>query len=344
MLDDRYARFKSMLMRAKSGADPITIRFIELGNEYYFSNLDYALEAFPTGADYALAANYIANKFTTDPDIPQGVRIAAVATCEGGEARRDNWNRQLSANINRSKIGYVTMHSYERFVEPATYTESNFQVNLVNWYQSVNNKFQSTGADQYFLQATNPWKIWYTENNANWSGGDNGDGSAYVWGQALVDAFSEVYLYDRGNATLNLQFQFNNQVYNNNGIVNGERLKLRALALRQFMEASHDATSATKLDWGGSGIPKLPDNIRSVVQGYLFKTNAGDKHIVLINLSGSDKNINLGANIFTSSATTLQKQGYSGELTITTLPTRINTTTSKTNVLVPPYAVLHLHL
>ncbi|MDF3077826.1 MAG: hypothetical protein K0S09_1715 [Sphingobacteriaceae bacterium] len=345
MLDDRYDRFKGMLMRAKSGTDAIPIRFIELGNEYYF-DITYVVEAFPNGAAHGTAANYIANKLKTDTDLnlSSNIRIAATANCvTGGDTRRQNWNNSLASTLDRSKVGFVTMHSYEAYSEPGTYTESSFQNALVNWYQSVNSKFVNSGADDNFIKAANPWRIWYTETNANWNGGFDGDPSGEKeWGQSLIEAYSVVHHYDRGNATIYLQFQFNNQVKPDAEIVGGRRLYNRALALKPFMEATKDATSGTRIDFGGTGMPKLPDNTKAVVQGYVFKTSAGVPHAVLINLSGTDKHVNLAANIFTS-AGTLNKVGYKNSLGSIDPAIIINTTDTRGDVTLPPYSVIHFY-
>lgn len=345
MLDDRYARFKAMLLRAKSGTDPVTVRFIELGNEYYF-DIPYCIEAFPNGAAHGTASNYIANKLINDAqlNLPANVRIAATATCQpGGSTRKANWNSSLKSTLDKTKVGYVTLHSYEAYVEPTNYTEANFQAQLVDWYQRVNAKFQDSGADANFIQAATPWKIWYTENNANWDGAFDGDPSGEKeWGQCLVEAYSVVHLYNRGNAAMNLQFQFNNQVKPDAEIVGGRRLYNRALALKPFMEATKDATSGTRIDFGGTGMPKLPDGVKAVVQGYLFKTSAGTPHVVLINLSGSDKHVNLAANIFTS-AGTLLKVGYKGSLASVDPAIIINTTDTRGDVTLPPYSVIHFY-
>ena len=345
MLDDRYARFKAMLLRAKSGTDPITVRFIELGNEYYFP-ITYVVEAFPSGAAHGTAANYIANKLINDTqlNLTANVRIAATASCKpGGDTRKSNWNNSLKSTLDRNKVGYVTLHSYEAYVEPSNYTELNFQTQLVDWYQKVNASFQNSDADANFIQSANPWKVWYTENNANWDGAFDGDPSGEKeWGQCLVEAFSVVHLYDRGNAAMNLQFQFNNQVRPDAEIVNGRRLYNRALALRPFMEATKDATSAARTSFGGTSMPKLPDNTKAVVQGYVFKTSAGTPHCVLINLSATDKHVNLATNIFTS-AGTLQKVGYKGSLASIDPAIIISTTDTRSDVTLPPYSVIHFY-
>jgi len=341
MLDDRYARFKAMLLRAKSGTDPITIRFIELGNEYYF-DLAYCVEAFQNGAAHGTASNYIANKLLSDTqlNLTSNLKIAATASCKpGGNTRKSNWNNSLKSTLDKNKVGYVTMHSYEAFVEPApgNWNESNFQTQLVDWIEKVNKKFIDSYADA-FIQAANPWKIWYTENNANWDGGFDGDPSGEKeWGQNLVEAYSVVHLYERGNATMNLQFQFNNQVIDAQG-----NLYNRALALKPFMEAAKDATSAARINFGGTDMPKLPGNVKAVVQGYLFKTSTGTPHCVLINLSATNKHVNLGANIFTTPET-LQKVGYKNDLNSIDPAIIISTTDTRSDVTLPPYSVIHFY-
>ena len=341
MLDDRYARFKAMLLRAKSGTDSITIRFIELGNEYYYDHA-YLVEAFPSGAWHGTASNYIANKLLSDNqlNLTSNLKIAATASCKpGGDTRKSNWNNELKSTLDKNKVGYVTMHSYEAFVEPApgNWNEPNFQKQLVAWIEEVNKKFINSNADA-FIQAANPWKIWYTENNANWDAGFEGDTSGVTeWGQSLVEAYSVVHLYERGNAAMNLQFQFNNQVKDAQG-----NLYNRALALKPFMEAAKGATSAARINFGGTDMPKLPGSVKAVVQGYLFKTSTGTPHCVLINLSATNKHVNLGANVFTTPGT-LQKVGYKNDLTSIDPAIIISTTDTRSDVTLPPYSVIHFY-
>lgn len=334
-----------MLLRAKGGTDPIPIRFIELGNEYYF-DIIYCVETFPSGAAHGTAANYIANKLINDTqlNLPANLRIAATASFKpGGNTRKSDWNNSLKSTLDKNKVGYVTLHAYEAYIEPTNYTELNFQTKLVEWYGKVNTSFKDSYADANFIEAANPWKIWYTENNANWDGAFEGDPTGEMeWAQCLVDAYSVVHLYGRGNAAMNLQFQFNNQVRPDAEIVEGRRLYNRALALKPFMEATKDATSAARVSFGGTGMPKLPDNTKAVVQGYLFKTSTGTPHCVLINLSATDKHVNLGANIFTTPGT-LQKVGYKNDLNSIDPAIIISTTDTRSDVTLPPYSVIHFY-
>ena len=345
MLDDRFVRFKGMLMRVKSGPDAIPIRFIELGNEYYFS-ISYVEEAFPDGAAYGGACNYIARKLRADKDLDlsDDLHIAAVASCiSGKEHRRSEWNRSLVSTLDRDEVGFVTMHSYEAYVEPPDFAEKAFQEKLVDWYEMVDRKFKRSDADTCFIRASKPWGIWYTENNANWEGSFEGDPSGKnEWAESLVDAFSVVVLYNRGNAVLNLQFQFNNQVKPNAEIVSGGRLYNRTLALKPFMAAALDATSVAVLDFKESGVSTLPASSEPVIQGMLFKTDEGIQRCVLINLSGSIKHVDLAKYVFRSEPSTFHLEGYANGLADTETAKTVDASVEKSNISLPAYSVVQI--
>jgi hypothetical protein len=349
MLDDRYARFKGMLLRAKTGTDPITVQFIELGNEYYFAHA-YCEEAFPNGAAHGKACNYIANKLRNDPDLnlASNVRIAATASCvPGNNSRTTNWNSSLITTLDRDVVPYVTMHEYQAFVEPATYSESSFQNKVVDWYKAISDDFVTSGADQYFLAPAtgNPWKVWYTETNANWDGTvtDGTPVSQRTWAQSIVEAYSAAYLYDRGNADMYLQFQFNNQVKDNADITNGLRLYNRALALIPFMKASENATSTARVSFVGTGLPTLPNSPKGVVAGYCFFTSGGTKKLFFVNLSSTNKTLNLGANIFTSGTNAIVESYNNTSISSTAVPAHTTTTYTKTSVTLKPYSVSYIY-
>lgn len=351
MLDDRYNRFKAMLIRAKTGPDPIAIRFIELGNEYYFGD-PYQVEAFRGGGDYGKAANYIANKLKNDAalNLPANVRIAATASYVSGGTRAQEWNMKLKAELNRDLVPYITLHVYKVFEEPANYNETSFQTKVVSWYQAVNQGFVSSNADAAFVAPSSgqPWKVWYTEMNANWSGALDPEDLIPVdqrtWAQSLIEAYSAQHLYDRGNAAMYLQFQFNNQVRKNADIIGGVRLYNRALALMPFMEASKDATSAARVSFTGTGIPTLPSSPKAVVAGYAFTTAAGIKKCFFINLSATSKQLNLGANIFTGGSSNVHVKSYNNtDISTIAMPALTNTTQAKTNVTLPPYSVSYIY-
>jgi hypothetical protein len=343
MLDDRIARFKAMLLRVQAGPDAIPIRFIELGNEYYFP-LTYVREAFPEGADYGTACNYVAQKLKADKDLnlPDDVRIAAVACSIPGK-ERSKWNRSLIKTLDPRKVEDVTMHAYEAYKEPAVFTEEAFQQRLAEWIEMVDQKFERSGADECFIRAAKPWRVWYTETNANWEGGFKGDPSgANEWAESLVDAFSVVYLYARGNASIVLQFQFNNQVKPDAEITDGVRLYNRALALMPFMQAARDATSVAVVNFKGTSMPTLPDSPEPVVQGLVFKTDGGTPRCALINLSGSIQHVDLARHIFPDAPTTVHLQGYKNGLADVETAQAFETTSPASDVSLPPYSVTRI--
>jgi hypothetical protein len=295
MLDDRYERFRRMLIRASTGEDPIPVKYIELGNEYYFLQ-DYINDEydFPgatiadKAANYAIASNYLAGLIRNDfPD----VKIAATAS---SATRNPQWNSGLAPLIDRSLIEYVTMHIYKAYVEPEHLIPYLFQWNLTNWINDVNAIYENSGANQYFLN-DDTWRVWYTETNANWDASVevNTPPDRSSWARNLVDAFLIVHLYDVGNATLVQQFQFDNQVKDPSG-----NLYNRAKALIPYMRASKDAVTASKISFNETSMPKLIGHSsipRALVQGYAFKTEKSEIKCMLINLSDEPIHIDLSA-------------------------------------------------
>ncbi|MEX2335653.1 MAG: hypothetical protein WD555_00105 [Fulvivirga sp.] len=342
MLDNRYERFKEMLLLAKGGTDPIDLLFIELGNEYYFPHA-YSLEAFPTGADFGLACNYIADKLMNDTalNLPNTISIAATASAVGGSGSRiQNWNSSLETTLDKSKVGYVTLHVYKAYEEPTYYSETTFQEKLVKWDQVVNQKFINSGAEDSFL--SKDWQVWYTETNANWdaSVSESTPSSEFRWAQSLVDAYSVLHLYDRGNAAMVLQFQFNNQVIpGTDGL-----LYNRAKALIPFMKASKGATSAAQISFASTTMPKLPGSSNAVVQGYCFTDSEGEKKCVIINLSATVKHIDLD-NVFTHvNSATLNLEAYNNPLIAGTgTPDHYNLSFAKSQVKLRAYSVNYVY-
>lgn len=349
MLDDRYARFKRMLLRAKTGAHPIAVQFIELGNEYYFGD-DYQVEAFADGGDHGKACNYIADKLKNDADLnlAANVRIAATATCVDGTGTRvSTWNHTLNSTLDKNLVGYVTMHEYHAYVEPNTYNEANFQTKLVSWFKGIDSSFTDSKADAEFIAPTTgtAWRIWYTETNANWEGGDDDTNPVdqRTWAQSLAEAYSAIYLYDRGSAAMYLQFQFNSQVRDNSEMIGSLRLYNRALVLMPFMKATKDATSGSRVSFVGTGIPTLPNSGRGIVGGYCFTTSGGTNKCFFMNLSATSRHLNLGAHIFTS-GTNVQVETYNNtSIGSVAVPTLSNNTYAKTDVILLPYSVNYIY-
>lgn len=307
MLDDRYARFKRMLDRVQSTTS-IPVRYIELGNEYYLGH-PYAEEAFPTGAEFGIACTYIANKIKHDYPVNTypNLRIAATGSSMSGTtpARKADWNHDLYTKLNKYTQGgtvkdngvvqNITMHMYEAFVPPGTYTPANYQDQIVAWCNAVKDHFDDSNAATWF---DDNWRIWYTETNANWESGITTiPPDQQTWGQNLMDAYGVLRLYDKGAATLVLQSPFNSQIVDASGTIYN-----RAKALTAFMRATKDARQTSRVNFdGATDISTLHSATSlSVIQGYAFSTSSGtptqsDTRLVLINLSSSTVTVDLSS-------------------------------------------------
>lgn len=335
MLDDRYVRFRRMLERAK--AKGIRVRFVELGNEYYFDH-HYISDAFPNGRAHGVAANYIADR--VHRDFGDEIRVAAVATCLFPKGdRMTTWNSGLASVLDRSKVGWVTMHAYKTFEKQERYTDTSFRDALGVWTRQTDNKFETSGANQFFLgRERGSQRIWYTETNANWDGGlEDGEGTAtsqMKWAQSLADAQSTVHLYDKGNASMLLQFFFNSLVRKEP--VEGHLLYNRALAMEPFMRAAAGATSASILDLHDPKMATLPGTDRTVVQGMCFHAEAATR-CAIVNLSGRTTRLNLDVAF---RASEVRVDGYTSDLDSVDVPRRIGRDTPTTDVRIAPYGVV----
>lgn len=358
MLNDRYERFKSMLLRAQSGANPITVRFIELGNELYFGGSDpnsYYYEAFPTAKEYGIAAKYIANKLVNDTDLNlvQNVRIAAVGchVVSSSDSRIQDWNTKLKNELDKpdgDPIGYVTLHTYEAFEEPASYTETNFQTKLVEWYQRVNSKYNSVsqGGSNADIFVNSNRGIWYTELSANWEGGLSGiKDIEFTWGQNLADAYSAMHLFDRGKADMYLQYKFDGIVKTNTETGTGKQVYNRALALLPLMKAAKGANRGARINFAQTNVPKLPNSPKAVVQGYCFLNSSDVAKCAFVNLSASNRRLNLN-NIFTSGSSTLTLESWNhtlSDLGGTAEPTYSVNTYNKSDITLKPFSVTYVY-
>lgn len=332
MLWDRYQRFKRMLRRAQEKG--IDVRFVELGNEYYFGH-EYIKQAFPTGRDHAVAANYIAD--LVHSDFGDNVRIAATASMVFGDGpRAKTWNEDLDAALDRSKVGFVTLHAYRAFDKEAKYTDANFRDALAKWTNQAENKLQDTGAKRFLTSGEGRSRIWYTETNANWDGSlDPGDGTAQdeqKWAQSLAEAYSTVFLYDKGDAAILLQFFFNGLVRKDP--VDGHLLYNRALAMEPFMRASEGATTVRALNV--PGMATIRDTQRSLVNGLCFHRDEGTRCAIL-NLTGQPVQVNFDR-AFRASG--VHVEGYASQLDSTAVPRAIALDASTNDVRLPPHSVV----
>jgi hypothetical protein len=333
MLRDRYQRFKRMLKRAQDNG--ITVRFVELGNEYYFAH-PYTVETFPEGRDHGVAANYIADLLHRD--FGDDIRVAATASMVFANGPRgDAWNSGLDNVLDRSKVRFVTLHAYKAFDKKAQYTNANFRDALATWQRQIENKLEGTGARRFLSTTEQPSRIWYTETNANWDGSlDEGEGTSAAeqkWAQSLADAYSTVFLYDRGDAAMLLQFFFNGLV--RAAADDGHLLYNRALAMEPFMRASKGATSMRPL--GVPGVATIDGTQRTLVNGICF--DGQTPRCAVINLTGQRAQIDLRA-AFRS--TTVHLEGYASELDSNATPRRVTRDEPIRQVVLPPYSVVSI--
>jgi hypothetical protein len=85
----------------------LTVRYVELGNEFYLSNSNY-IHAFPTAASYA---DMVASWAPAIHDAFPNAQIAAVASVSTMTAREQDWNSTL-LSIAGHDINAVTLHDY----------------------------------------------------------------------------------------------------------------------------------------------------------------------------------------------------------------------------------------
>ena len=283
MLDNRYTRFKGMLNRAKDFPNPIPIKYVEIGNEMYFSP-GYNIQAFPTGSTsagtkwwYATAANYIANKLKID--FP-GVITAAVASCVDAPStniRALKWNEHVVPFLN-TNVDYVIMHSYVDVAAVEPFTETSFQNSIINWTDKHDVVFSNNSAGQYVFNQG--WRTWVTEIRANGAVAD-------TWGNSLLNVYSVIYMVGKGKASMFMQA-------NLDAVVKPDKsLKPRALAMLPLFTAAQNANQLATLDFPGA--PKLNGSTRAAVDGIVFKNISGDNRCIIMNMTANAQTIDLSS-------------------------------------------------
>lgn len=326
MLDNRYLRFKNMLNRAI--ANGIPVKYIELGNElYFFSN--YYKQAFPSGTEYAVAANYIAGKIQADFPI-SNLKISGVASAESTtstNARVTGWNGQAVPNFDKQKIHSVSMHSYYDTPQPASFTESTFHSTILDWVSLAQSYFGMNNTQTKVFDQN--WRAWYTEVFAN-------DKQDHNWGNVLLNLYSPLYFYQYANNYIYLQSRFDAQV------TSSITLKQRAAGFVPFMQAASGGTKTNRLIFDGGGT--IGSSVRKVLQGYVFETVNSTRKAVVINLSGTAKTINMqGSTLFPAGNVTLS--GKVSTLNSVDVPDDIvNTTYSSDNITIAPYSINYIRL
>ncbi|TZF86425.1 hypothetical protein FW774_05110 (plasmid) [Pedobacter sp. BS3] len=286
MLDARYEKSKQMLIKAQQQG--ITVKYIEIGNEVYLANATYYAEVFSAyggrsaGENYAIAANYIANKLKNDPDLTN--RNNFIFSVPGAAEKVDftssrilDWNSQMVPSLNTDLFDYITLHSYqEADLTIDNFTAANVKSNISTWLDNMNQTFTDKSTYSYILNTDKKWRVWWNELGITQK-------SAAVekkWGAILAQVFAALWSLEKKGA-LYMQPNLNNTnvVDPNTGAIKG-----KGYAFIPLMQASRDNIKARKLKFPGS--PTLGPGGRTVLQGYLFSNaSGGNKKACIINLS-----------------------------------------------------------
>lgn len=99
------------LLRVAEGRGP-SVKYIELGNEFYWSTPDHNQE-FPTAKDYQLSANEWAAALKQQ--FPDAKFASMLSIPNASDARTRSWNGAVLENIHG--IEAVTIHRYDNIVD-----------------------------------------------------------------------------------------------------------------------------------------------------------------------------------------------------------------------------------
>jgi uncharacterized protein (TIGR03437 family) len=306
MMNDRYARNLKMLDEAKAAGIPI--QYIEFGNELYFGpgapGVDGAGAAVePYSAGTVPASSEMVGAFPdvdspldadNDPDLGKayafvvndwapkllarypGVRLCAIGSDGGGGARRQGWNTNVVALIDKTKVPAVSYHIYGGVsAGNVTSDEASLGAAIASWRGDWANRKTRAAmpADREF---------WFTEWNSNQASGS--------WGHGLFSAASLDTWLSEGRLGLSTFHQFSQ------GIIAGTGPGLTATgrAFSLFSLASKNSTRARQLVWRDA--PKLTGSDVTAVFGWQFDGGSDRKtKYLLVNLSGAEQSINLSA-------------------------------------------------
>ncbi len=334
MLDNRYTRTKTMLVKAKQNNVPI--RYIEIGNEVYLSNSTYYKEAFPTGEDYAIAANYIVNKLKADPDLnfDSNVEFSVPGAAEKVAftgTRMLNWNRQLLSRLNANLFDYITLHSYQEadmdLTEYATATA--LYGNIATWHNNMNTTLAAKEASSLIMPAGSGWNVWWNELSPD----QKGPAVAGKWGSILTQLYAALWsLEHKGVNYQHPNFDASDVVNRSTGELNQQ-----GLALVPLMRATKGSVRARKLTF--PGLPTMGNIGKTVVLGYCFTdAGGGSRRACIVNFSGGVETANLN-NVFPSNSQ-LTVSGVRNGVNESTLPIRMGDHTEPRNaVVLQPYSV-----
>lgn len=312
MLGTRYGALTYMLGDAAKNGIPV--RYVELGNEYYFgaglthdgqpadvepyvagsfnASQSYAPEnvgTFPDkGADgkdalylYGTVANDWADKIKK---AYPGVKVCAVGAFldKGGYAPRTaNWNQEALAALNPAKVDAVSLHLYGGpQAGSLTGTETQLGQALTSWQQ-----FWIAGRNRSHLPAK--VDFWITEFNIDdeFGHGDKLPENKGTWGNGLGNVYCLNYwLAKEPRVRIALLHELARVIDGD-----GPRIHAHGRAYGLFASALTGRTRARALEM--SGVPALAGSGRSIpgLVGWAFDTpgKATPGTYTLVNFTGS---------------------------------------------------------
>jgi hypothetical protein len=260
----------AMLERARALGIPV--RYIELGNEFYYSSNSYT-SVFPTAAAYAdLVARWAPRIRASFP----GAQIAAVGSLPQATPRERSWNSTVLSVAGRD-ISALTLHDY---TDPQQQGHAG-AVPVSDVLASTYSDWQQTQKVMAAIPAR--YQIWFTEFNL--SNGARAMGSpplGVTWAHGLYAA-DMMLLFDQ-SARVGLDEYWELLSDLSTGVYTGgpdPSLTAAGSALIALTNASWDASSVTSLSFPGA--PALDGSAPGVV-GVSFTGPHGTR-TVLLNLT-----------------------------------------------------------
>jgi hypothetical protein len=360
MMGDRYSRLSYMLTDAKN--NNFSIKYVELGNEYYFGasttsasrrayvepysagSFDednfYNFErvgAFPDKNSqsqgvlwyYATAANDWGAKIK---QAHPGTQVCAIGTFVSPDIftsdRSRFWNTTALAGLDRTKVDAISLHVYGGHANLADVigTETQFGSVLKDWQS-----FWTTGLSNSSLPTNFDW--WITEYNVinALSGPAASNPEVGSWGNGLANLYAVHYwLKNNPNVQIALMHELTRAI-------DGTNIKAFGRVQSTFAAGSNGKTRARTL--GMTGIPDLAGTTIPAVAGWVLDTGNGTaKNYVLINFGSATRTLtgltnlpNAANSPFIRSAASLGQVTDPGETS--------GTVSSTTSLTLPAYSV-----
>lgn len=337
MMNDRYYRAQNMLDQAVNQGVPV--KFVELGNEYYFGTSlagtgangganvepysagafnDGIVGAFPwEGKAYAIAVNDWTTRLKARYS---GVKICALGSDANGaeSTRRNDWNEKVLGDVDFNNTDAFSIHFYEGINDGnLTSNENNLGIGLTAW---IDHWIEMKGWSNF--PAGVP--LWITEFNA-----EDGIGT---WGNGLHAVFANLYWLEHENIELSQYHQFLEDVQDGANITGAGR----ALSLMALATAKH--TSATRLNLSGNTSLSGSGGELQEVEAWAFTGAPGGKSkYLIVNFSENTRSFNTSA-ISGANGKTYTQAGQQLSTT-TTSPTESMGTISGNSISLPKFSM-----